>query len=341
MKLKPADLVGALRAVPTGFGAVVVFGPELALVRERRKVFARQYVADLKDPFAVTTFSMADVTAQPSRLPDEAAAFSFTGGRRVIFVEEATDAIVPALSATLAQPSTVAMLIITAGDLPPSSALRTYAESSPVVLAVACYAESAATLSAMLKQEAAAQGYRLETDAAALILEASGNERDVARQELEKLMLFVGQDRTVLTHNDVIDIGADRGAAAMEDLVAAICHGQSQKAEKQMHQLLDSGAQGISLMRAVSRRLWLLASAHASLEEGKSQKAIADRLFGRMAWKEAEPFARQLALWPRSRVEAGLNRLASAERACKHNSARAEVIVARALLALSMVSKDH
>ena len=66
--------------------AVLVYGPDRGLVRERAEALARGVVEDLSDPFRVTEMTGAALAADPVRLADEAAALSLTGGARVVRV---------------------------------------------------------------------------------------------------------------------------------------------------------------------------------------------------------------------------------------------------------------
>ena len=53
--------------------AVLVYGPDRGLVRERAEALARGVVEDLADPFRVTEMTGAALAADPARLADEAA----------------------------------------------------------------------------------------------------------------------------------------------------------------------------------------------------------------------------------------------------------------------------
>ncbi|MEL7486395.1 MAG: DNA polymerase III subunit delta, partial [Pseudomonadota bacterium] len=64
--------------------AVLIYGPDAGLIRERADRLARAVVADFKDPFNFIELTDADVKAEPGRLADEAAALSFAGGERVV-----------------------------------------------------------------------------------------------------------------------------------------------------------------------------------------------------------------------------------------------------------------
>ena len=85
-----------LRAPDFGLLAVLVYGPDSGLVRERALDLAKGVVPDLTDPFRAVEITADALTGDSARLADEVAAIAMTGGRRVVIVREAGDRIGPA-----------------------------------------------------------------------------------------------------------------------------------------------------------------------------------------------------------------------------------------------------
>lgn len=335
MKLTGQSIGKAVQQLPPETRAVLLFGQDEALVRERARTIALQCVDDLADPFRVSDLMMSDISSDPARLADEASALSLIGGTRVVRLRDATDAATDALASALAHSAAQSLIIVTAGDLTPKSKLRTLCESHARVAAMACYAEDARTLAQGLRSRAEAEGYSLEHDAAEAIVSASGGERDVAKNELEKLMLYAGTQVQRLDLAMVNAVCAERGAGDFTDLVTAVCSGKTALADEHIQRLLADGENGIGLLRVVSRRLWQLAYAHAAIAEGTSADTYADRAFGRMAWKEKPVFLQQLSRWSTSRLTTALARVQQAERDGKQTGADQNLLASRALLALA------
>ena len=74
MKLSAANVEGFIRAPDPAVRAMLLYGPDGGLVRERADALARQVVDDLGDPFRVAELGPAQLKADPARLADEAAA---------------------------------------------------------------------------------------------------------------------------------------------------------------------------------------------------------------------------------------------------------------------------
>jgi DNA polymerase-3 subunit delta len=333
MKIDKSALTAALKNWPAVYRAAVLYGPDDALVRERADIISRQIVADLRDPFNVIELTGTEIKDDPARLADEAAAMSMMGGRRLIriFGDDVQDA----LTATLAMPSADAMIVVLAGDLKKDNKLRKWAEAAPDVAAIVCYVADVRDLAAMLREEAREAGYTLEDEATNLILAASGQERDVARRELEKTLLYVGGDSRTISASDVLAISANRGAADFNGLIQALMSDDGPAADAQIVRLADENIGGVAQMNAVSKRLWMMLSAHAHVQEGGSLEDFSRRSFGPMAWKEAPMFSAQLKRWPEQRVQRALARLLAADRAAKLSGAKdQDVIAGQALLGL-------
>src|SRR5213078_3924611 len=115
--------------------AVLLFGPDAGLVRERADTLARAICPDLHDPFRVAELTATIVAADPARLADEAAQISLIDGRRVVRMRDAGDALV----------------IAEAGDLPGRSALRRAFDEAPQGVAIGCYPDNARDLAAVIR----------------------------------------------------------------------------------------------------------------------------------------------------------------------------------------------
>lgn len=71
--------------------AVLIYGPDAGLVRERLNIMTKAVAGAVDDPFRVIEFTADVLSDDPARLPDEAAAMALTGGRRVVRIRDAGD----------------------------------------------------------------------------------------------------------------------------------------------------------------------------------------------------------------------------------------------------------
>ena len=93
MKVPAASADAFAAAPPDDIRGLLIYGPDLGLVRERAETAAKAIAGSLSDPFNNVEFTPAALREEPSRLTDEACALSMMGGRRVVRLREATDAV--------------------------------------------------------------------------------------------------------------------------------------------------------------------------------------------------------------------------------------------------------
>ncbi|MDO9062377.1 MAG: DNA polymerase III subunit delta, partial [Bradyrhizobium sp.] len=69
---------------------ILLYGPDAGLVRERADALLASAVDDPNDPFSLVRLDGDELSAEPSRLVDEAMTIPMFGGRRAIRVRAGT-----------------------------------------------------------------------------------------------------------------------------------------------------------------------------------------------------------------------------------------------------------
>src|ERR1700748_1300058 len=131
---------------PKGLAIALVYGPDAGLVQERAEKLLKSVVPDLTDPFNVADLSETVLQADPARLADEAAAISMMGGRRVVRGRGASNDLAVLSETFLDDPPADALVVVEAGDLSKSAALRKLFEGDDKAAAIACYADNVRNL---------------------------------------------------------------------------------------------------------------------------------------------------------------------------------------------------
>ena len=95
---------------------------------------------DERDPFRVADLAAAPFVADPARLHDEAAAQNLTGGRRLVRVRNAGDAVGALFERFLAVPPPGdSFVVVEAAELQSRSSLRRAFEAAKNAAAIPCY----------------------------------------------------------------------------------------------------------------------------------------------------------------------------------------------------------
>ncbi len=334
MKLSGAKAESFLKAPDAAIRAILVFGPDNGLVRERVTRLIKGVVPDVNDPFRVAELSPAILKDDPARLADEAAAMALTGGRRVVVVRDAGDTVSSLFQSFLGNPMGDALVVVEAGDLGPRSSLRKLFEGADNGAALASYGDEGGSLAHVIQEELKAAGLTPEPDALAFLMENLGGDRRLTRAELQKLALYMGAPGRVRLEDALACIG-DTASLSMDDLALATADGDHATAQRVLDRLFREGTHAVAVLRALSRHFQRLHFAAGLMAQGKSADAAMGSLKPPVIFKAADRFRRQLGRWPADRVGRALEVLIETEAECKTTGMPAEELCSRAVMQLA------
>jgi DNA polymerase-3 subunit delta len=281
--------------------------------------------------------SGADLKADPARLADEAASISLFGGARWILVDPAGDEAIPALEALLEAAAAGNPVAVISGALKPTSRLLKLALAAPTAVAFASYVPDGSDLDRLVTDMARASGLTMRGDVARRIAEACGGNRAIIGQELEKFALYLGaapQAPQPLDHDAVDAVGAAADEGDLSRLVDAAAGGDPKALEAELVRLRAAGLEGIPLIRAMLRRMVLLARLRAEVEAGSAPGAVMASAGKALFWKEKDAVGAQLSRWRADLIAKAVNRLVEAERQVKAPGGLGPVAVDEELFAI-------
>jgi len=339
VKANRQQIRSALEKLDPRFRAVLVFGPDEGLVRERAEALVRQIVEDPADPFRVARLTPDALKAEPTRLSDEMAAISMLGGRRVVRLEGAQDGQAAPIEQAVAAAGD-SLLIATAGELPPRSKLRKLFEQSKHLLAIACYPEEGRDLAAFLRETLEEAGLRASADALDYLAGALGGDRQVMRRELEKLCLYKADaaDRTV-TLDDVRACVGDSAERGLAEIAEAVTGGEPARVDRLLDAAFAAGENPVAVLRSLARRFQQLHLLRGYMAGGESAAKAAERLTPRLFFKERDAVLRDAESWTAPRLASALSRVQAAEADCKSTMMPAEAICGRTCLQLAAAAR--
>ena len=262
----------------------------------------------------------AELKGDPARLADEAAAISMFGSARWILVEPAGEEIVPALEALIEAPAAGNPVALVAGALRPTSKLLKLALAAPNALAFASYVPDARDAERLTLELAGGCGLILRGDVARRIAESCGGNRALIAQELAKFALHADASPAAprpVDHDLVDALGAAAEEGDLSRLVEAAAGGDPAALEAELTRLRGDGQEGITLLRAMLRRMALLARLRAEVEQGASPAAVMASSGKSLFFKEKDSIEKQLRRWRGDLIAKAMTRLADAERQVK------------------------
>jgi DNA polymerase-3 subunit delta len=340
VRLAPSRIAAFLQRPDPEIRAVLLYGPDEGLVRERAEAVARSVCPDLRDPFRVADLMAAALAADPARLADEAAQLSLGGGRRVVRVRGAGDALVKLFAGFLESTPSEALVVVEAGELPSRSALRRTFEAARSAVAIGCYPDTPRDLAGVIRETLGAHRVTASRDAGQFLIEHLGGDRLLTRSELEKLALYAGEGGRVEIEDAQLSI-SDTAALELDDAVMAAAEGDAVRVERVLGRVLQQGESPVSIIRALQRHLHRLHAFAARLADGATIDEILRTARPPIFFKQEDSFRRQLGLWTEARLRPLLDRIAKAELNMKTTGLPAETICREAMLAVAQAAQDR
>lgn len=334
MKLAPRQIESFLAAPPAAVRAILVYGPEEGLMKERVARLAKSLVADPSDPFAVSLLTADQIAQDPARLIDEALAIPMFGGKRLVRVENAGDSVTTALKTCLEHMMADSIVLLEGGDLKPRSSLRALCEKSDAAAALPCYVEEARDTSRLIAQDLTERGYAIAPDALAALAQALAGDRRRLRAEIEKLTLYVGPPGPPITLDDVRTSCAEAGALGFDDLAYGVGARDAARALSTLERMTAEGTPVVALLRVLQTHFRRLHLARAQMESGKPADSVLKSLQPPVFFKQADAFRAQMERWPLDSLGRALAHLAGLEARTKRTGAPDKTLFAHAILEL-------
>lgn len=309
MKAAKGRLGQALDRPDPGIRFYLFYGPD----ESQSRAFGERLLKGLEAEKAAISAQAAK--SDSAILADEAGAIGLFGGRRAIWVEPAGDEIAEAAEALLQAQATESPVIAIAGALRKTSALVKVAEAHPLALAHISYALDQEDAERIVEQIAGAEGLKLAPGIARRIAAAAGNDRGIVAQELAKIALYLGAapaspaevGRDVL---EAIGAGNDGDWTQLADL--ALSGDLAALAGELEH--LAAGAEPITVVRTLQRRLLMLAPIRARVDAGRRPHDAVTSAGKSVFWKEKGLVVDLISRWDSAALARVLERSGELER---------------------------
>jgi DNA polymerase-3 subunit delta len=332
-----------LAGPPSGVRAAVIWGKDRGGVHERADALAKKIAKNPDDPFDVALLTETDLDNDGARLEEELAAISMMGGRRLVRLKLTGDKAGPEKAAGEAlalhadgKLNPDAFFLIEAGALERSSPLRKAAEKADGAASIPVYEDETGEVSRMVREALSKDGVGLTSDALDLFVARLPRERGVARQEIERLILYLGpKSGAQASVADLTDHLGVEPEASLSDAAQDAFGGRAGPAQAALRRARAEGEGGPSAVRALSQHLAKLRRA-AILQSGGAGAQEAAKASG-VFWKNEREFLRQLRAWKLAELEALSTDLLEADYACKQTGSPDHLISER--LALSIAGR--
>lgn len=336
---KRPDVERFLKGPDSGVRAALIYGRDRGGVRERADKLAGVVTANPDDPF--DTALLNDDELGDGRLEGELAAISMMGGRRLVRVRFTGDKAGPDKTAAEALTAHAegrlnpdAFLLIEAGALGRDSALRKVAEKVAACATIPCYDDEPGDVARLVRESLAGDKVGLDSQALELFVSRLPRERGVARQEMERLALWLGPGSgRIASPADLEDFLGVEPEASLTDAATDAFGGKLAAAQAGLRRAAAEGEGGPAAVRAMGmhlarlRRILTLAGNGASLAEAAKASGV--------FWKNEREMLRQARAWTLEHLLALHPEVLAADMACKTAGAPDDLLAERLALTIA------
>lgn len=282
------------------------------------------------------------VKSDPASLADEAGAMALFGGARALWIEPAGEEIVEGVTALLEAAASESAVIAIASALRKTSGLLKLAEAHPAALAHCSYVPEGRDMDRVISELAATVGLRLSGDVSQRVASAANGNQAIAASELEKLALYLDAspaEPRALDHETLDLLSADAAEADFLGLGDLALAGRMDAVLDALARLPSGGKEAIPVVRALQRRLLMLAPLRARVERGESVDGVMTAMGKSLFWKDKALIQRLLSQWSAERIGQAMTRVAALERQLMLSNAPDEASLGETLLTLARVGQ--
>ncbi len=337
MKAVKTSLGAALDRPASGIRFYLFYGPDEAGSR----ALATRLLKGLGNAEKFVVIGNA-VKNDPASLADEAGAMALFGGARALWIEPAGEEIVDGVSTLLGASASESAVVAVAGVLRKTSGLLKLAESHPAALAHCSYIPEGREMERVIGELAREIGLRVPPDVAQRLAAAANNNQAIAASELEKFALYLGADPTAareLDHDTLDLLSADAAESDMLKLGDLALAGRMEALLADLGRLPTGGNDAVAVVRALQRRLLMLAPLRTRVEGGESVDAVLTSLGKALFWRDKAMVQRMLAAWSAERIAHASARVSALERQLMSSKAPPEASLAETLVTLARVGQ--
>ena len=301
----------------------LLYGEDVGLTRE--------YQADILKKLEVNDFdcvrlSVADIEQDLYSILSESQYQSLLGERnsRVVRVDDISSKCAEALQ-TFLNSDSKGFLLAVSGNLPTSNSIRKIFEGAKNAVALPCYPDDDRSIRQLVSDTMRQHNIRINPDALRWVQGNMGADRLMTRMELEKLILYAGEQKT-LDIDDVRQSLVDSSDHRVDDVVYAVANGNVKALENGLGVLLSEGVSGVKILRMMQSHFINLHRASIDLQAGMPMDKVTKFVF----WKHKKAFTAQLQNWQQSALTRALCVLAEAEKKCKQTGSVEYMVLSRA-----------
>jgi len=337
--LKAAEIDRFVTNPPDGGAVVLVFGPDTGLVSERATRLVAKASEGDSDPFNLIKIDAAELSSDPNRLIDEVLTVPLFGGRRIVWVKDASGKnLNPALEPVLNLDDWETFVVLEGGDIKKGAGLRKLVETHKRAVALPCYADNDRGIDQLIDEETREAGLTITREARTALHSLLGGDRMASRGELKKLCLYaLGKGR--IDSEDIEAIIGDASAFEMSELIDAAASGDIATLDHGLERLSEAGSKASIVANQALKHFQQLHRMRIDVDKGKPAQAVIDGQRPPIFFSRKPKFSQQLRIWSLRDLERAMDILSDATRISRLNDPLGVPVLSEALLKLGRAAR--
>ena len=329
MILKNYDYEKFLNNPNKNIKAILFYGANDGLAAERFDEVSKVIVGDINNPFRVINLAIEDLENDKSRLLTEVSSLSFTGESKIIRIKNVGNSS-SSYFQDLLNTNNDSLVILSAGELKPKSALRKLFEENSQLAIVPCYIDDISDIAGIIQNTISKNGYSISSDALSFVASHLGADRKIIFSELEKLCLYMGSKKEI-TISEVKECIGDSASLTMEDLCYAVSEGKHEASIRILENIFAEGISPVAVVRVLSSHFQKIYLTCDKVAQGLSVDNAIKTLKPPIMFKKMPSFHRIIEHWNSANSAKAISLLFNAEIEIKTTAYPQEIICAKTI----------
>ena len=339
-ELKAYQVDAFLQSQPTAPGIYLIYGSDAGLVHERSILLCNSQFGNTGNNQTlhgdVIVLEMNELEAEPSILAVKALTKSMFAETPVIRIRNASKNILPILTELLTQPFE-AVIVVETGSLTKRDKLRVLIEEAPNGWTLPSFADDDRSLAKVIKAAFEKEQILISPDAIAHLCTILGNDREITRRELEKLINFASQSKE-LSLADVHALCDDNAMVALDTLVDAIGVGNAALLEASLNRSFSAGLDAQLLLNASARHFHFLRTVRQKIDNGSNAARALENTYPKPHFSRKQQISNQVQRWSAPALKRASKRIFDATLESREQRLLGETLTRRALLAICLAA---
>lgn len=340
MKLTARDARGFFSKPDPTRAGLLIYGPDaMRIAMRRQEVIAALVGPEGEEEMRLTRIPASDLRKDKAMLMDAMTAQGFFPGQRVAFVEDANDTVFASIEASVKEwRQGDAFIVVTAGQLKPTSKIRKLFENHNNAYAAAIYADPPGRDE--IEETLQKAGIRdISNDAMSDLLDL-GRMLDPGdfRQTVEKLSLYKHGDATPVTPEDVENCAPMTSEAGIDDALDIVAEGRFGEVGPILSKLTGQGVQPVRLCIGANMHFRKL---YAAAADPNGPEAGLNRGFPKVPYVRKDRMLKQARGWGAFKLEQALKLLTDTDLQLRSSQPVPQMaLVERAMIRLAMMARN-